>query len=195
MNCKNCGAPLSSGVSFCTNCGAKVEEEVLTPVYTPEASEPAAHINRMAEELTAAAVADDISYVDTTPAYQAPTAPVYQAPADPNEIYTSTPAPTPAPAKSPYTIWSIILTIVSALCCCNLFSLVFGILGIVFSKKAANARTAGDILTADNLDKKAKLFCIIGTIFAVTYPIILSIIGAVSGSLTDFINGMGYMTY
>ena len=35
MNCKNCGAELKEGVSFCAKCGAKAEFQEPAPVYAP----------------------------------------------------------------------------------------------------------------------------------------------------------------
>ena len=94
--------------------------------------------------------------------------------------------PTGTPPKD-WKVESIILTILSILCCCNPLSLICGIIGIVNASKVSNAFYRGDHIGADEAAKSAKTWTIIG--------IVLMVIGGIVGAVTvlsspDFLAGL-----
>jgi hypothetical protein len=83
-----------------------------------------------------------------------------------------------------YMVWSIVLTVVTALCC-NPIALVLGIIGIVKSSSANSKKTAGDLTGALADANTARMLCIIGTVLAA-----LSMLGYIAYSIWSF----GYVT-
>lgn len=94
------------------------------------------------------------------PAYQQPQygQPQYQQPQSYNNSIITQPN---------YLGWNIAITVLSLLICCNLFSLIFGIIGIIYSSGVNSAVNSGDINTAQNKSKTARIMAIIGTIILV----------------------------
>lgn len=81
-----------------------------------------------------------------------------------------------------YQTFSIIVSIVSFLCCGGWLGVIFGVLGIVFSSQAKTAFNAGDMIQAESKSKNARLMCILGLVMigigAITSVIILALYGA-----------------
>lgn len=117
MFCSKCGAELAPGFSFCTNCGAAVNESSVQPV-------PAA------EPIPAPAPAPAPAPTPVQPSY---TAPQYAAPAYTPAPQYSAPAPVrTAPAKQGMELrLQYVLTIMAAYL---LFSLLRTPLNIVFNR-------------------------------------------------------------
>ena len=82
--------------------------------------------------------------------------------------------PTGTPPKD-WKVESIIVTIVSALCCCNLLSLICGIVGIVNAGKVNSAFYRGDTIGAEQAASSAKTWTLVG--------IVLLVIGAIASVL------------
>ncbi len=74
------------------------------------------------------------------------------------------------------------LSILSTLCCTGCISFILGIVGIVFSIQAMNAKKAGDIATAQS---KAKLAIILGAV-GLGLGIIANIIAAATGQFNQY---------
>ena len=96
------------------------------------------------------------------PVYQSE--PVYQSPVQPQAPINGT----------PYLVLSIVLAVLSALCCCNILSLAFSIVAIVYSSKIGKCVNEGDYAAAAGAAKTAKIWIIvafavgiIGTIFSI----------------------------
>ena len=90
--------------------------------------------------------------------------PVYQSPVQPQAPINGT----------PYLVLSIVLAVLSALCCCNILSLAFSIVAIVYSSKIGKCVNEGDYAAAAGAAKTAKIWIIvafavgiIGTIFSI----------------------------
>ena len=85
-------------------------------------------------------------------------------------LNASTPTPNPAPNPAPsgeykdYQTFSIIISVVSFLCCGGWIGVIFGVLGIVFSSQAKTAYASGDMQQALTRSKNARLMCILGMV-------------------------------
>lgn len=77
---------------------------------------------------------------------------------------------------------SIIAIVVGALTC-GCFTLLFGILGLVYANKAQGLWTAGDIPGANSAASSARIFAIIGFVLAVIW-VVFAIIGTTAGFLS-----------
>lgn len=76
----------------------------------------------------------------------------------------------------------LVLSILATLCCGYCVGTILGIVGIVFSIQAMNAKKAGDVMTAQS---KAKLATILGGI-----GLALGVIGDIVGYLTGLANSI-----
>lgn len=78
-------------------------------------------------------------------------------------LNASTPSPNPASDPAPsgeykdYQTFSIIITVVSFLCCGGWIGVIFGVLGIVFSSQAKAAFNSGNMTEALSKSKNARL--------------------------------------
>ena len=125
MFCKNCGADIPEGSTFCGNCGMKVTVE-------PSQQEP---INQQYQQPEADPQPQPKEpQQDTYQTYQQvpPQQPQYSQP-----VYNAQPVQQPADLPNP-TLW-IILNIVMIVigCCCSISSII-AIVGLVFAIKANN---------------------------------------------------------
>lgn len=102
-------------------------------------------------------------------------------------LNASTPSPNPAPDPAPsgefkdYQTFSIIIAVVSFLCCGGWIGVIFGVLGIVFSSQAKAAFNSGNMTEALSKSKNARLMCILGLVMigigAIATIIILALYG------------------
>lgn len=102
-------------------------------------------------------------------------------------LNASTPSPNPASDPAPsgefkdYQTFSIIITVVSFLCCGGWIGVIFGVLGIVFSSQAKAAFNSGNMTEALSKSKNARLMCILGLVMigigAIATIIILAVYG------------------
>lgn len=102
-------------------------------------------------------------------------------------LNASTPSPNPASKPAPsgefkdYQTFSIIITVVSFLCCGGWIGVIFGVLGIVFSSQAKAAFNSGNMTEALSKSKNARLMCILGLVMigigAIATIIILAVYG------------------
>jgi uncharacterized membrane protein YvbJ len=89
-------------------------------------------------------------------------------------------APQAVRGAANYMTWSIIVTVVGALCC-NPASLVLGIIAIVKSSAANSKANAGDQAGAFGDANTAKILCIIGTVLLALWALLYIpfVIGAI----------------
>lgn len=78
---------------------------------------------------------------------------------------------------TPYLVMSIVLTVISTICCC-LLAIPFGIVAIVYSAKINSAVTAGDMEAAKKAAKMAKIWLIVAAAAAVVSMIISVAVGS-----------------
>jgi hypothetical protein len=78
----------------------------------------------------------------------------------------------------------LVLSVLATLCCGYCIGSILGIVGIVFSIQAMNAKKAGDVATAQS---KAKLGMILGGV-GLGIGIIADIIGWVTGAAQSMMN-------
>lgn len=88
---------------------------------------------------------------------------------------------------TPYLVMSIVLTVLSTICCC-LFTIPFGIVAIVYSAKINSAMTAGNIEEAKKSEKMAKIWLIVAAAVAVVSVIISLVLGVMIGEGTYYYN-------
>lgn len=82
---------------------------------------------------------------------------------------------------------SIIAIVVGAVTC-GCFTLIFGILGVVYANKAQNLWNAGDVTGANSAAGSARIFAIIGFVLAIIW-VVFAIFGTAAGLLS--VPGMG----
>ena len=76
---------------------------------------------------------------------------------------------------------SIIAIVVGAVTC-GCFTLIFGILGVVYANKAQTLWNAGDVNGANGAASSARVFAIIGFVLAAIW-LVFAIFGSVAGFL------------
>ena len=135
-----------------------------------EAAAPVQEAGNTAQEAAAPVQEAGNTAQQNGPVYQSE--PVYQSPVQPQAPINGT----------PYLVLSIVLAVLSALCCCNILSLAFSIVAIVYSSKIGKCVNEGDYAAAAGAAKTAKIWIIVA--FAVgIVGTILSIVAL--GGLTD----------
>ena len=88
---------------------------------------------------------------------------------------------------TPYLVMSIVLTVISTICCC-LFTIPFGVVAIVYSAKINSAVAAGNIEDAKKAEKMAKIWLIVAAAVAVVSIIISLVFGIMIGEGTYYYN-------
>lgn len=147
MYCKNCGADIPEGATFCGNCGMRVPKEHEQPAqsYDPESG----RYEEAPQSESGSYCEQNASYQDNSGSYEAPNGPVYGA-----------------PYQQPYnggenvdaTLW-IILSVIEIVTCC---SIIPGIIGLIFGINANSKKNRGDFEGARSDAKNAKLAVLIG---------------------------------
>ena len=200
MNCIKCYQEIPDGSKFCPYCGAQqpeagpahvendaaasaaqqpetaaaqqpetaaAQETVTAAVQetenaAQEAAAPVQEAGNTAQEAAAPVQEAGNTAQQNGPVYQSE--PVYQSPVQPQAPINGT----------PYLVLSIVLAVLSALCCCNILSLAFSIVAIVYSSKIGKCVNEGDYAAAAGAAKTAKIWIIvafavgiIGTIFSI----------------------------
>lgn len=191
MFCKNCGAEIPDGSAFCGNCGMKVSAEPVQqePVNQYASPDPQAH--RAEPTSVDAPCACVESKPEPQPQY---TQPQYAQPEPPQynsqPVYNAQPIQ-PEALPNP-TLWIILNIVMIVLGCCCSFSGIAGIIGLVFAIQGSNAVKAGDLATAQNKLKIAKiLFFVSLGLFVVG-----NILGIVTGLFSDYLTQLeDYMYY
>ena len=200
MNCIKCYQEIPEGSKFCPYCGAhqpegpahvendatasaaqQTETAAAQETVTAAAQEtentaqqpetvPVQETENTAQEAAAPVQEAGNTAQQNGPVYQSE--PVYQSPVQPQAPINGT----------PYLVLSIVLAVLSALCCCNMLSLAFSIVAIVYSSKIGKCVNEGDYAAAAGAAKTAKIWIIVA--FAVgIVGTILSIVAL--GGLTD----------
>ncbi|HJD02382.1 MAG TPA: CD225/dispanin family protein [Candidatus Mediterraneibacter excrementavium] len=200
MNCIKCYQEIPDGSKFCPYCGAhqpegpahvendatasaaqQTETAAAQETVTAAAQEtentaqqpetvPVQETENTAQEAAAPVQEAGNTAQQNGPVYQSE--PVYQSPVQPQAPINGT----------PYLVLSIVLAVLSALCCCNILSLAFSIVAIVYSSKIGKCVNEGDYAAAAGAAKTAKIWIIVA--FAVgIVGTILSIVAL--GGLTD----------
>lgn len=191
MFCKNCGAEIPDGSAFCGNCGMKVSAEPVQQEPVNQYASPDPQAYRAEPTSVDAPRACVESKPEPQPQY---TQPQYAQPEPPQynsqPVYNAQPIQPEALPNS--TLWIILNSIMIALGCCCSFSGIAGIIGLVFAIQGNNAVKAGDLATAQNKLKTAKvLFFVSLGLFVVG-----NILGIVTGLFSDYLTQLeDYMYY
>ena len=175
MNCKNCGAEIGEGASFCGSCGMKIEAE--QPAY--EAPVYEAPVQGEYHQNTYTEYQEQGSYV---PPVMPENPPVSE---------------TVVPAEKPNTVLWIVLAAVEIFTCCQItgiVSLIYAILGHVAADK-------GDFAGAAKKIKTSKTWfwvgLALGLVFIVAYFLLVVIGIAGMGITEEILSGFydGYYGY
>ena len=200
MNCIKCYQEIPDGSKFCPYCGAQQPEAGPAHVENDAAASAAQQPETAAAQQTETAAAQETvtaAAQETENAAQEVAAPVQEAgntaqeaaapvqeagntaqqngPVYQSEPVYQSPVQPQAPINgTPYLVLSIVLAVLSALCCCNILSLAFSIVAIVYSSKIGKCVNEGDYAAAAGAAKTAKIWIIvafavgiIGTIFSI----------------------------
>lgn len=175
MFCKNCGTQLPDGSVFCTECGARVQEEPVDqepiqeePVQPEPVQEPVQPEPIQEEPVQEEPVQPEPQYIPAEPQY-APAEPQC-APVEPQ--YTAA----PQPANPDLNATPILITGILALALCE--TGIGGLIcAIICLSKLKKFQAAGGVVAG-----KAKIGKILGTI-----GLIFSIIAIVSYCISAFI--------
>ncbi len=81
-----------------------------------------------------------------------------------------------APPPKDWKTESIIVTILSLLCCGNIFSLICGIVGIVNAGKVNDAFYRGDRIGAEQAAKQAKTWTIVAIVLMVIGTLLITML-------------------
>ena len=201
MNCIKCYQEIPDGSKFCPYCGAQQPEagpahvendaaasaaqqpETAAAQQTETAAAQQTETAAAQETVTAAAQETENAAQEAGNTAQEAAAPVQEAgntaqqngPVYQSEPVYQSPVQPQAPINgTPYLVLSIVLAVLSALCCCNILSLAFSIVAIVYSSKIGKCVNEGDYAAAAGAAKTAKIWIIvafavgiIGTIFSI----------------------------
>jgi len=153
MICPKCGAQNMDGVTFCGNCGGQLLS--YSPI-TPE--EPQQNEN-----------------------YSQQQPPLYGNSAEGNSNYRSSVNPSGSSSDSPtfppknYMTESIIVTVVTFLCCCSPISIILGIIAIVKANSVNSEFARGNYEGANSNANSAKKLTIWAAIVAVITVVLVLI--------------------
>lgn len=154
---------------------AEAQQEA-APVHTEEAPQAEAFAQPESQEAQDAGQA----YQDAQNAGQAYQDQQYQsAPYQTSPVYQASYEPQKPVNWVPY----LVLSIVATVCCCNILSIAFGIVAIVYSAKINSAVNAGQTEAALKAAKMAKIWIIVAFAVGVVVAAILALM-AVTGNLT-----------
>ena len=170
MFCKNCGAEIPDGSVFCGNCGMQTSVEQLRqePVNQYSNTENNAYQ----------------SYQQ--PQYAQPEQPVYNS----EPVYNAQPIqPVSSVNPTPWIVLNILMIVLG--CCCFIPS-ILGIIGLVFAIQGNNAIKMGDLTTAENKLKTAKILFFVGVGLFVVQTILCLVTGAFANSIEDIQDYMYY---
>lgn len=202
MFCKNCGAEIPDGSAFCGNCGMKVSAEPVQqePVNQYASPDPQAYRAEPTSVDTPRACVE--SKPEPQPQYAQPesqpqyTQPQYAQPEPPQynsqPVYNAQPVQ-PEAALPNSTLWIILNSIMIVLGCCCTFSGIAGIIGLVFAIQGNNAVKAGDLATAQNKLKTAKVLFFVSLGLFVVGNILGIVTGLFYDSFTQLEDYMYYM--
>jgi hypothetical protein len=147
MNCPKCGTQNRDGVSFCGSCGAQIAYQA--PPQSSQAPPP--------------------NYYGDPPYNQQPSQPF-------NAPFNRGPYGGSAIPPKDYLTESIIVTIISFLCCCSPVSIILGIIAIVKANNVKSEFERGNVNEAvDNADTAKKLTmwaAILSVVFYIVYMIL-----------------------
>ncbi len=145
MNCPKCGDENISGVSICSNCGALMET-----------------VNTEAQKETTEESTQSTQVNENIP----PEPPGNEPSVNSNPLNGGIVSP-----KS-YMVESVIMTIVSLLCCCSPISAILGIIAIVKAGKVNSEFNAGNLNEAAQVSESTKKLLIIALAIFVLFSIL-----------------------
>ena len=148
MNCTKCGAQNMDGVTFCGSCGAQIPQQTQGIPQQNIRSEGAGY-------------------------YQQPYGTGQQATS--NSTHVGNPINGGMVPPKNYMVESIVVTVLSCLCCCSPISIVLGIIAIVKANSVNAEFERGNINEAFSNADTAKKLTIWAAIVAVVYVIIAAI--------------------
>lgn len=186
MYCYKCGAMLPDDANFCDICGAGVQRvrDMRQPPAAPEyrADEPQVPV------VQEPAVPEPPWAAPSAQSYAPPPPPPFQPFAAQAVRRTELP---PGGKLRDYMPHSVIVTILS-LFCCQPFSLILGIIAIVFASKSQTESRKGDLKAAYDAAGTSRILwmisaglIILGIVLAIIWIVFTVVVGA-AGSFPNF---------
>ena len=182
MFCKNCGAEIPEGSAFCGNCGMKVPAEPVQEPVNQQYQQPEEPQQPQQPEAPQ----------DTYQSYQQPQQPetpqdTYQSYQQPQyaqqPVYNAQPVqPADIPNPTLWIVLNILMIIVG--CCCSIPG-ILGIIGLVFAIQGNNAMKTGDMVSAVNKLKIAKILFFVGIGLFVLQTVLGLVTGLFASSIED----------
>ena len=169
MNCPKCGAQNIDGVTFCGNCGAVMKPSPPLTTAAPQQSPPELVSGQSQEQ----------PYNQQPPYSQTP-------PYDPAPGYVPAGGAYSMPMGGPitggmvlpknYMTESIVVTIITTLCCCSFISLILGIIAIINANNVDSEFQRGNFDRAIRNSNTAKNLALWAAIIAILLSIIKTIL-------------------
>ena len=155
MYCKNCGADIPEGATFCGNCGIKISSEPERPAEYEQLRE------NYSQQQNPTYQSQGSYYANSDTSYQQP---VYDGGENINP-----------------TLW-IVLSVLEIVTCCGVIP---GIIGLIFAINANSKKNRGDFAGARDDIKKAKIAVFIGiglTVLSAVFSFISGVFSALFGN-------------
>lgn len=165
MNCPKCGAQNVDGVTFCGSCGAQMQSHIS---QTPEAPQQNQQPSQQGQQ-------PQPSYQQQV---QQPGQPYGNGGVPPGSYAYTTPGGPlnggMVPPKN-YMTESIVVTVISFLCCCSPISIILGIIAIIKANNVNSEFERGNMNEAISNADSAKKLTIWAAVISVVFYIILMI--------------------
>jgi uncharacterized membrane protein YvbJ len=150
MNCPKCGVQNMDGVTFCGHCGAQIESHQQSSQQSQQQQ-----TQQPVQSYAAGGQPGGYTAVYTTPA---------DGPSSGGMV----------PPKN-YMTESIVMTVISFLCCCSPISVILGIIAIVKANNVNSEFARGNMNGAISNADSAKILCIWAAVISVVFYIICMI--------------------
>ena len=193
MICSNCGTQNIDGVTFCGSCGAQMEPHIQRETHVQNQQDGGFQPQN--------AQSGPPPPPPPAGAFQQPSGSSYSQSSgsqysQPGGQYTPPPYGNPSnggmvPPKN-YMVESIIVTIISTLCCCSPISTVLGIIAIVKANNVNTEFERGNVNEAINCSQTAKNLSLWAAIIAVIFSVIGTIAYVIWGAALLSASGFPY---
>jgi Interferon-induced transmembrane protein. len=186
MNCSKCGAQNIDGVTFCGSCGSPMRSFIPPTPETPQQNQPNEEVTFQPQQ---------------PPQYQQQQSYGSQSQGNYNSQGSSYSASGGIPYNGGmippknYMTESIIVTVISTLCCCSPISIILGIIAIIKANNVNSEFERGNINEAFSNSETAKKLVIWALVITVVFCVISALVNLLliiptMGGLEELLNNM-----